>query len=369
MIDHDELREHFLRLVQTDSLSGREADVAAILAGDLEALGLDVSTDNAGEAFGGNCGNIMARLGTGSGPPLLLNAHMDTVAPGEGVKPVVDGDIIRTDGTTVLGGDDKGGCTTIIMALRHVLAEGLPHPPLEVVFTVSEESGLTGAKQLDYDALTAEWGIVAESGTLGKITIAAPFADLIDATIRGKRAHAGVCPEKGVNAIAAAARGIARMKLGRLDEETTANVGTIHGGDARNVVPEECALECGARSHVEAKLAAQSEHMRQCLEEGAAELGAEADVQVERGYNGFRLESGEPCLALAEDAGADIGLETICEVGGGGSDANIFNERGIRCAIISTGPQEVHTTGEWASVSHMARAAEWLAAIIQRAAR
>ena len=368
MIDKNEVRDYFLRLVQTDSLSGREAQVAAILAADLEAAGLAVSRDSAGEAIGGQCGNVIGRLPTGEGPPLLLNAHMDTVAPGEGVMPVVEDDVIRTDGTTVLGGDDKAGCATIVMALRHVLAEGLPHPSLEVVFTVSEETGLTGAKELDYGALAAKWGVVAESGTLGKITTGAPFADSISATIVGRRAHAGVCPEKGINAIAAAARGIARMKLGRLDGETTANIGTIHGGDARNVVPEECVIEGGARSHVEAKLLAQTEHMRQCLEEAAAELGAEAKVELERAYNGYRNEPGEPCVALVQRAAEQIGLETTAAVSGGGSDANVFNQRGIRSVIISTGPQEVHTTSEWARASDLARAAEWLAAIIHCAA-
>jgi len=342
--------------------------VADLLAGDLAALGLEVTRDRAGEALGSDCGNVIGRLREGQGPPLLLNAHMDTVAPGQGVKPTFDGDIIRTDGTTILGGDDKAGCTTIIMALRHVLAEGLPHPPLEIVFTIAEEIGLYGAKRLDYSALDAKWGIVAESGEVGKITIAAPSADTIDATIKGRRAHAGVCPEKGINAIAAAARGIARMNLGRLDEESTANVGTIQGGDARNIVPEKCVIVAGARSHVEAKLAAQSEHMKRCLEEGAAELGARAEVVIERAYSGFRLQEGEPCLRLAQEAGAAVGLVTRTEVSGGGSDANVFNERGLRTAIICTGPREVHTTDEYVEVNHLVRATEWLTAIITRAA-
>jgi tripeptide aminopeptidase len=366
MITTDQVRDYFLQLIQVDSLSGQEAEVAALLRRDLEELGCEVTTDQAHESISGQCGNVIGRLaGSAEAPPLLLNAHMDTVAPGQGVTPVLDGDIIRTDGTTVLGGDDKGGCTAVILALRHLREEGWPHGPLEVVFTISEETGLYGAKALDCTQLRAHLGVVAESGALGKITVGAPYANKIDAAFIGRRAHAGLCPERGLNAIAAASKAIAAMQLGRLDEETTANIGVIRGGDARNVVPERCEIEGGARSHQEAKLEGQTRHMLECLKAGAGEVGATVEPRVERAYNGFRLPDDAAAVRLVRAAAERVGLQTAPLVSGGGSDANVFNERGIETVIIPTGPQEVHTTGEWVDVNDLHRACLWVAGIVR----
>ncbi len=366
MISLEQVRDYFLQLVQVDSLSGKEGAVAEVLVRDLEELGFEVTRDRAHEAIGGECGNVIGKLsGTRDAPPLLLNAHMDTVAPGEGVKPVLEGDVIRTDGTTVLGGDDKAGCTAIIMGLRHVKEQSWEHGPLEVVFTIAEETGLTGAKELDYSQLGARVAIVAESGTLGKITVGAPYANKINATIIGKRAHAGVCPERGINAIAAASKGIARMKLGRLDDETTANIGVIHGGDARNVVPERCELEGGARSHNEQKLEAQTKHMLECLRAGAEELKATVEPEVERAYQGFHLPEDAATVRLARAAGEQLGVHVQTVTSGGGSDANVFNAKGIEAAIISTGPQDVHTTDEWVNVKDLYRACLWMAEMVR----
>ncbi|MFQ6096576.1 MAG: M20/M25/M40 family metallo-hydrolase [Armatimonadota bacterium] len=368
MISKERVKDDFLTLVRTDSISGREGRAAAWLAEQLQSLGLEPVYDRAADALGGDCGNLIAHV---PGPPdcstILLTAHMDTVRPGEGVQPVLDGDVIRSDGTTVLGGDDKGGCVAILNALREVLESGLPHPPVCVVYTVSEETGLDGAKHLDVAGLSATMGFAVESGRLGRITTGAPFADKLSATIRGKRAHAGLRPEAGVNAILAASRGIAAMRLGRIDDETTANIGTIAGGDARNVVPETCHIEGGARSHDEAKLCAQVDHMVQCLRQAAYAENATAEVQTQRAYDGFRLSDDDPCVQLAVRAAERLGITTAVGMSGGGSDANILNSRGLPSVVIGVGPQEVHTTREWVDLNDLVGGARWIVEIIRLA--
>ena len=236
-----------------------------------------------------------------------------------------------------------------------------------MVFTVSEESGLDGAKSLDVSKLRARMGIAVESGRLGRVTTGAPFADKISAIIRGKRAHAGIRPEAGINAILAASRGIAAMRLGRIDEETTANIGTIEGGDARNVVPELCRIEGGARSHDEAKLQAQVNHMVECLAQGAYAEKATAEVETARAYDGFRLSDDDPCVLLTVQAADDLGITPTIGISGGGSDANILNARGLPSVVIGVGPQDVHTTDEWVDVNDLVAGTEWIVQIIRQA--
>jgi tripeptide aminopeptidase len=255
-VNHERLKNLFLELVQIDSLSRREREVALRPQREAESAGAVCSYDNAGEKVRGNIGNLIAKipgniLGT---PPFLLAAHMDTVAPGEGVKPIVDGDIVRTDGSTVLGGDDKSGCAVICEVLHRLRESGIPHGPIEAVFTICEEIGLQGARNLDLGLISAKEGLVYDSDAPGHLVVRAPSAVSIRFTVKGLEAHAGVAPERGLSAIKIAAEAIAAMRLGRIDDETTANLGVIEGGRAGNVIPSEVVVRGEARSRNAAKL-------------------------------------------------------------------------------------------------------------------
>lgn len=357
-----------LALLQIPSPTFGESAASRWLVQQLAEFGVSAEDDGASERIGGSCGNLIARVPGGDAPPLLLNAHMDNVPPCEGVKPVMEDHVIRSDGRTVLGADDKVGCIAILTALRAIVEKDLPRPPLEIVFTAAEEVGLEGAKAIDYTSLRARRGLVLESGSLGSITIAAPSADRWEATVRGKAAHAGVAPEEGINAIRIAAEAIAEMRLGRLDSETTANVGLIRGGEARNVVPPECSLSGEARSHDERKLRTQIGHVRQCFESAAERHGGAVELKVKRSYNAFRIAPGDWPLRTAEQAARDVGITPNPRPTGGGSDANVFNANGIASVVMSAGAHQVHTRDEFMDVRDLHQASRWLVRAVQLAA-
>ena len=363
MINRDRLISTFLELVRIDSPSGHEEAIGHNLMARLKALGLAVTQDAAG--------SLIARLdGEGEGrddAPLLLSAHMDTVGTDTGIRPIVKDGVIRSDGTTILGADDKSGVAVILEVLQVLHDDGLAHPPLEVVFTVGEEQGLVGAKALDLGQLCAREGIVLDSGgAIGTVIVRAPYQDKLFVTVHGRAAHAGAEPERGINAIRVAAEAIAAMPLGRIDEETTANVGLIRGGVATNIVPDEVELHCEARSRDEAKLIAQMQAMCAALDEAAARHGATVDLQQERSYNGFSLSLDTPIVKRAVAAVEALDIEPLLLPSGGGSDANILNGGGIVTINLSTGMAEVHTVNENIAIEDMAQSAELLLRVVTR---
>jgi len=364
-----QVREDFLALVALDSPTYHEGAVAAWLAERLRGLGLEPHSDNAAAAVGGEVGNLICHVpasGGDSSETVLLAAHMDVVPPCRGVQAVVEGDVVRTSGTTVLGGDDKSGCTALLHALTGLLQEGRPHGPLVVVFTVAEEAGLEGAQALDCAAFGARWGLVAESGTLGNITTAAPSSAKWWARFTGRAAHGGVCPEQGISAIQAAAEALRRMPLGRLDEETTCNAGLIGGGEARNVVPPRCEVSGDARSHDEAKLEDVLSRLQAAVTDGAAAMGAVGELEAVRAYRRYRLSPDQQPARAAREAGEDLGLAPQTVSSGGGSDANVLNERGIPAAVLCCGAKAVHTREEFVDLRDVAGAARWLARTVER---
>ena len=370
MIDRGRLQEFFLELVRIDSPSRREGRIAARLARELTGLGAEAIFDGAGPAVGGETGNLIARVpGTVDAPPLLLCAHMDTVSPGEGVCPVVEDDVIRSDGTTVLGGDDKSGIAIVCECVRVCRERQLRHPPLDVVFTVCEEVGLLGARHLDTAILRAQRGLVFDSDAVGFVFTRAPGANHLEVVVHGRAAHAGMAPERGISAIQVAAEAIARMRLGRIDAETTANLGIIQGGRATNIVPDEVRVRGEARSHDAARLAAQTDHMRACFEEAAAaHPGARVEVQVEAAYDAMAVSDDSAIMRLVAAAAERTG-RTITAAGmGGGCDANVLNRRGLEVVNLGTGMRDIHTTAEWLRVSDMVAAAEVTLAVIELAA-
>jgi len=357
MINRDRLVSTFLELVRIDSPSGQEEEIARHLTAELRSLGLTVERDTTG--------NIIARLAE-EGQPILLNAHMDTVQPGRGVKPVIEDGVIKSDGSTILGADDKSGVAVILEVLRVLVEQDLAHPPLEVALTVSEEKGLKGAKGLDLTRLRAQEGIVLDSGgEIGTIVISAPSQDKIRAVVHGKAAHAGVEPEKGINAILVAAEAITAMPLGRIDEETTANLGRIQGGTATNIVPDQAEIEGEARSRDERRLEAQVQAMTEALKKAANRHGATVEIDVQRSYSTFKLSEEDGIVRRAVAAARTLGLTPALVPSGGGSDANIFNAAGITTINISAGMEKVHTKEEQVAVADMVKCAEFLLAILE----
>ncbi len=371
MIDRGRLVAEFLDLVRIDSLSRREGRIAKRLRETLERLGVAVEEDDAGSKVGGEAGNLLAKFpGSAPGaPPLLLCAHMDTVVPGENVKPVVTGDVIRTDGTTILGGDDKSGLVAILEVLRVLRERRIPHGPIDVLFTICEEYGLLGAKHFDAARLRAKTGLVLDVDGVCELVVQAPAANTLAFTVHGLEAHAGVCPEQGISAIKVAAEAIAAMRLGRVDAETTANLGLIEGGMAVNIVPNRVRLRGETRSLSLAKLEAQTEHMRRCFEEAAARHRARAgdrdhaarvEAKVDRDYDRLDVPADAPIVTLMTRAAASLRKPFRTRASGGASDANVLSGRGLQIANLACGMREIHTVHEWIDVKDMVATAELL---------
>jgi tripeptide aminopeptidase len=376
LINPERLKNLLIELIKIDSLSRKEYDVAMRLKREMEDLGAQVSIDDAGEKVGGNVGNLIAHF-TGTAPeamPILLSAHMDTVVPGEGIVPILDGDILRTDGRTVLGGDDKSGVAIICEVLRVIEENRFPCSDVDVVFTICEEAGLIGAKCLDVSRLRARTGLVLDSDSVGFLFTKAPAANRMEFRVHGLEAHAGVCPEKGVNAIKVAADGIAQMSLGRIDHETTANIGVIEGGMAVNIVPNLVILKAEARSHSEEKLERQTEHMLRCLQDAAArhtlELGgaqftATVDASIERDYDRMDVSDGAPIVQLVRAAAKNLRVDIKTLATGGGCDANVLNQKGLEVANLSTGMREIHTVKEWLDLKDLNLSAQMVLEVVR----
>jgi tripeptide aminopeptidase len=348
MIDAGRLLATFLDMAAIDSLSFRERAAADYVTGVLSAAGISVYEDNAAAAIHGTAGNLIARLpGTAPGPTIMLASHLDTVAPGEGVRPVLKDGYVVSEGDTVLGADDKAGAAVILELLRRLTEENHPHPEIIAIFTVAEEVGLVGAQALDYRAFHADLGFVFDDGgPVGRITVQAPYQDHFSCVFTGRAAHAGIEPEDGVSAIAAAAKAIDRMSLGRLDADTTANIGLIEGGAAINIVPARAVITGEARSHSLEKLRAQTARMGEACAAAAAATGAKQKTTVKRLYDGFDLSDDHPAVSRAVAAVKAAGLKPLTGKSGGGSDTNVFNAHGIPAVNIGVGYERVHTPEE-----------------------
>ncbi|MHB0912354.1 MAG: M20/M25/M40 family metallo-hydrolase [Armatimonadota bacterium] len=370
MVDEKRLVESFLSLAAVNSPTCSEKVIADILEVELEALGFSVVRDSAGESIGSDTGNLIAtKKGSVPGVPILFSAHMDTVAPTEDWSHAIRDGVIYSGGETILGADDKAGIAAILEAMRTLRDEGIPHADIQIVFSIAEETGLYGAKQMDYGLITSRCAFVYDMGTpTGCVTVAAPWHDNIIAKIQGKAAHSGARPEDGISAVVTASRAISRMNLGRIDRETTANIGTIHGGTARNIVPDLCEVKGEARSRDPEKLAAQVRHMVECFQEAASEMGARADITIDRSYDGYRLSEDDEVVRIAVDAARRVGIEPERHETGGGSDANVMNARGIPSTVIGVGYDNPHSVEERQSIADLVKAAQMAVAIVRVAA-
>lgn len=368
-INEARLLATFSELALINSPSRHEGAVAERVSALLRALGAEVLVDQAGERLDGETGNLIARVpGTLDAPALLFCAHLDTVEPTVGLTIERHGALLASDGTTILGGDDKGGVAAILELLTVLRETGLPHPPLEIAFTVAEEVGLMGSQVLDYSLLTARAGFIADSsGPVGQIITRAPAQKNLDVTLRGRAAHAGIAPENGINAITVAARAIAGMRQGRIDAETTANIGIMHGGKATNIVPDTVQVIGEARSRDPRKLAEQVAHMTSCFRQAAEEMGAVAEINVTDVYPAFSLSEDALPVSLATQALTALGIPPVVTATGGGSDANFFNQHGIQSVILSFGMEHPHGHDETLSIPDWVRLVEWLYQIVRLA--
>ena len=371
MIDAERVTRTFLDLVQINSPSKQERRLADYVKGRLVDLGMQVKEDDAGEKIGGNAGNVIGFLpGTDSAAaPIFLSAHMDTVEPTDALNLVIEGDIIKTDGSTILGADDKAGITAILEGFADVLNRGIPRGDVHIIFSICEEQGLRGATQLDHSIIRGKMGYVFDTGMpVAGLIMSAPTHDSIMAEIHGKAAHAGVNPEDGISAIVAASKAISKMKLGRIDNETTANIGRIEGGKARNIVPDTVRVSAEARSLDNAKLDVQTAHMKSTFEQEAAAMGAIADVTIKRQYFTYRWTQNDALVKIAAAASTRVGIEPKFLTAGGGSDANIYNAAGIPAMVVGTAYTGPHATSEQASIGGLVKTSEFVAALVESAA-
>jgi tripeptide aminopeptidase len=344
------LLDLFLELCAIPSPSGKERAVADRVGVYLTELGLEWDEDDAANRLDGDTGNLYCRLEPtkDSGTPLFLCAHTDTVPPEGPIQPVVHEDgLVRNVAGTILGADNKAAIVVMLEAVRRVVRERRPHAGLELVFTAQEELSLRGADAFDHTRLHATTGFVFDQGAaIGEIVLGSPHGRLLDFRFHGRAAHAGMYPEEGRSAIAAASRAIADFRLGRIDDQTSANVGQITGGTARNVVPEWCSFTAEVRSHDERKA---NELVREMLETAAfaASLGeCEVESEVRPSFPGYRFRAGDPPVALAATALRAAGFEPSYALSGGGADANVFNARGLRCVNLANGMTDIHTPDE-----------------------
>ena len=355
MLSKERLVENFINMVKVDSPSNGEANMAKWLVQYLKDRNIEVMVDEANKFSGGNCGNIIAHIkGDSNEKPICFAAHMDQVAPCLGVKPVIDNNIIKSDGTTTLGADDKAGIAGILEALEEIIENKIPHREIYLLFTVCEEAGMMGAKGFNPENLPCKDVVILDAGgSIGVIAYKAPAQENIKVTFYGKKAHAGIEPEKGINAIVVASKAISNMHIGRIDEVTTSNIGKIEGGGATNIVTDEVCFTAEIRSHVNERLIEEIEHMKTCCEEAAKSMNATCQFENENAYPSFELSKDSYIFKLTEGATKKAGVEPIPMIIGGGSDANIMANLGYQSAIISIGMYNVHTVNEYLNIDEL----------------
>lgn len=354
MINRDRLVESFINMAKISSPSLKERKMADYIKKELESLGLDVVEDNAGIKIGGNSGNIIGIMKGSGEKKVLLSAHMDTVLPCDKVNPIIDNGIIKSDGKTILGGDDKAGIAAIIEAIKVIKENNFEHPNIIIVCSIAEEIGLLGAKNFEIEKYSPNFSFILDSsGKPGIAIVQTPFSAKGQIKIVGRPAHAGIAPENGINALTVAAHAITKLKLGRIDDETTSNIGIVRGGEAVNIVMPEVILQYEARSFSGEKLDILLDETYNIFLKTAEEFGAKFESTVEKGYSGYYLEKNEEILKCFEKACKNIDVEYITKSTGGGSDANIYNEKGYKSLTIAIGMTRVHTKEEYIEIEDM----------------
>ena len=358
-----------MELAAIPSPPGEERAAADAVLRYLRDLGLRPDEDGSGAEIGSTMGNIYVRLEpTSEGTPLFFCAHLDTVPPSGPLEPVVEDGIVRNAGGTILGADNKSAVVQMLEGVRRVLGENRSHAGIELLFTPKEEVGLIGAYAFDDSRLHAQIGYVYDQAAPpGEIILGAPSAEALEVTFRGRAAHSGMFPEEGRSAIQAAAKAIADLRLGRVDEETTANVGVINGGTAGNIVPEWCTFLAEARSHSDTKLADLLQEMQDAFAFAATNADCEVSTKARKSYRGYSFKRDDDVVLLAATALERCGYEVSYALSGGAADANVFNEHGRRCVNLANGMTDIHTPDERISVADLDGMVEVTLALVDAA--
>ncbi len=373
-INSRRLADTFLNLVSIDSPSRHEGRVAKWLKDWFRDFpGAVVTEDGSAMETGSQIGNLVVRLkGNKDRPPLFFNAHMDTVEPGTGIKPVFSNGIFRSDGTTVLGGDDKAAIAILLEAANCLQENKLDFGPVEMVFTTCEEIGLLGAKALDASMLSAEAGYALDSTDPDAVINRAPSAVRFHVEVHGRSAHAGISPEKGISAVKIAADAVSSAPQGRIDDETTCNIGIIKGGTATNIIPDFVTVEGEVRSHDAAMLRKIQDELIGCFYTSVRKYNPKNETKkpyitstVKDDYPLMNVPEDHPVVDAVLRAGERLGRSLRLEKTGGGSDANIFNQKGLATVILGIGMQKVHTTEEFIALSDMEKTCRLVLEIIQ----
>ncbi len=371
-IDRERLAKIFTELCETSSPSREEKGVSDYLKTVFAALSPDFTyEDDSASSTGADCGNLILRFeGSTKAEPVFFACHMDTVQPGQGVQVNRSGDIFTSKGDTILGGDDKSGIAPLIELITLLKENNINHRTIELIFTTCEEIGLLGAKSLDYSSLQSRFGYALDSNGIDKVIVGAPAANRMRIDVHGTAAHAGINPEGGVSAFLVAAKALTKLKLGRIDEESTSNIGIMQGGVATNIIPEHLMLRGEVRSHSIEKLAAFTEEIASVFKETAEHWPVDdeskrptVELKVESEYPAMRLSENDTVVQTVMAAGHKLGRDISLVIAGGGSDANIYNGYGLSTAIIATGMNKVHTTDECFDLNDMVSLTELLLAI------
>jgi tripeptide aminopeptidase len=368
-VERARLSATFARLCEVESPSGQELAIARAVRADLEALGLEVVEDDTAAQTGAECGNLLVRLpGPREGPAIMLGAHLDTVPLTDRVEvECVDG-VFTNRRQAILGADDKAA-VAVLMELAHAYAGGGAPVTCELLFTMSEENGLRGAKAFDVSRLESGFGYVLDHASpIGELILAAPSYYHVTADFRGRSAHSGLRPEDGRSAIVAAAKAIESVSLGRIDEGTTANVGRIEGGTATNVVPAHCRVEAEVRSLDDANARRLVAEMVDSFSWAASSTETDVDAVIEQQFHAYRIPESDPSVAVAAAALRDCGIEPVYTATGGGSDANAFQSKGFRCLNIANGTEANHTPDERVSVAALELMLDVMLNLVERAA-
>ena len=357
MPDRQRLTQTLIDLIKIDSPTGEEDAIDAHLSNILANLGAVVRHDD----YGNLVATFAGSDGSAGRTPVMLSAHMDTVEPGRGIKPMLDadGETLRSDGSTILGGDCKAGIAIVLEGLTSAMEDDNPIRPVQVVFSRAEEGGLNGARNLDFSLVEARSGIVFDGeGAVSRICVGAPAQNIVQCHITGVAAHAGLEPENGVSALLVAANILTRLPLGRIDHETTSNIGVLEGGLKRNIIPERAYLDGELRSRDQAKLDNYTNEFRRAFDQVAAMYPkAQLDLNIWSQYRAYSVADDHPALADISRAVDTIGLTPALETTGGGSDANVFFEHGIAALPVGIGVRDFHTTRETANLSEIYDAA------------
>jgi tripeptide aminopeptidase len=375
-INRERLATAFTTLCEIDSPSKREANISKWLKKTFTELGADlIYEDNSASKTGSESGNLIIRF-DGNQPEVegvFFSCHMDTVEPGDNVQVVRTGDIFTSKGNTILGGDDKSGIAAIIELIQLLKENNSSHPMIEIIITTCEEIGLLGAKYLEFDKLKSLYGYALDSSGINHVVIGAPAANKINVVVKGQAAHAGLCPEAGINALSIVATALNSLKVGRLDHESTSNFGLIEGGVAANIIPGMISLKGEVRSHSEQKLAHYTKEIETAFNNAVdnwqptaenKDLRPEFEINIVADYPALLIPSDAPVLQrLAK--GAETAQKDIKQiVAGGGSDANIFCGKGLQTAIIATGMNKVHTVDEQLDLDDLTYLTELLVGIV-----